>query len=583
MTETLNQFQNALRSTVAVLADRKDILVAFKGQEVVVQKDSVTLPRIEDDRDRVRGLSDRAALRLGYHDAASHEAMRPDHQGSRQVFDRLECLRYEVLGSAGMVGIANNLHVSLERYYDDVALELETEERIAEVVYLALRRDWGYPIPKRMVFVVEEWRSWMEERLDTVTWYGLRAALTDQAEYARRVLRLINDLWPQKERETSESDSSESDSSENDSPESDSPENSPSSEQKTSAPEEEETLVAAAAVQENTGGSQDVSRDRQAQRDIRLHNQSESREYAVFTDRFDEVAMADRFCDPSELSKLRASLDRKVQPYQRVITRLANRLQRRLMARQKRSWRFDLEEGLLDCARLSRIVTTPGVPLSYKMDKQTDFPDTVITLLIDNSGSMRGRPIQLAALSADILARTLERCHVKVEILGFTTRSWKGGKAREEWVERGSPPYPGRLNEVCHIIYKEADVSWRRRWKNLGLMLQEGLLKENIDGEALLWAYRRLLGRPEARRVLIVISDGAPIDDATLSTNNGMYLDRHLRHVIKTIESHQRIELLAIGIGHDVARYYRRAVTLLDVDQLGRTMVEKLTELFLQR
>ena len=483
-----------------------------------------------------------------------------------------------------MVGIANNLHVSLERYYDDVALELETEERIAEVVYLALRRDWGYPIPKRMVFVVEEWRLWIEGRLDTVTWYGLRAALTDQAEYARRVLRLINDLWPQKERETSETDSSESDSSENDSPESDSPENSPSSEQKTSTPEEEETLVAAVAVQENAGSSQDVSRDPQAPpRDIRLHNQSESGEYAVFTDRFDEVAMADTFCEPSELSKLRASLDRKVEPYQRLITRLANRLQRRLMSRQKRSWRFDLEEGLLDCARLSRIVTTPGVPLSYKMDKQTDFPDTVITLLIDNSGSMRGRPIQLAALSADILARTLERCHVKVEILGFTTRSWKGGKAREEWIERGSPPYPGRLNEVCHIIYKEADVSWRRRWKNLGLMLQEGLLKENIDGEALLWAYRRLLSRSEARRILIVISDGAPIDDATLSTNNGMYLDRHLRHVIKTIESHRRIELLAIGIGHDVARYYRRAVTLLDVDQLGRTMVEKLTELFLQR
>jgi len=302
--------------------------------------------------------------------------------------------------------------------------------------------------------------------------------------------------------------------------------------------------------------------------------------YRAFTGQFDEVVPADALCDSDELTRLRALLDQQLSHLQSIIARLANRLQRRLLAKQTRSWEFDLEEGLLDCARLSRVVTNPAYPLSYKREKETTFRDTVVTLLIDNSGSMRGRPITVAAMSADILARTLERCGVKVEILGFTTRAWKGGQSRERWIAAGKPPNPGRLNDLRHIIYKAADAPWRRARRSLGLMLREGILKENIDGEALAWAHARLIARPEQRRILLVISDGAPVDDSTLSVNPGNYLERHLREIIGMIERTSPVQLAAIGIGHDVTRYYRRAVTIVDAEQLGGTMLDKLSELF---
>jgi cobaltochelatase CobT len=302
--------------------------------------------------------------------------------------------------------------------------------------------------------------------------------------------------------------------------------------------------------------------------------------YSTYTEDFDEVVEATELCDHDELLRLRHLLDQQIVHLQGVIARLANRLQRRLMAKQTRAWDFNLEEGILDTARLARIVANPTHSLTFKQEKDTDFRDTVVTLLIDNSGSMRGRPISVAAMSADILARTLERCNVKVEILGFTTRMWKGGQARERWIANGKPQKPGRLNDLRHIVYKSADQPWRRARKNLGLMLREGILKENIDGEALLWAYERLLGRPEQRRILMVISDGAPVDDSTLSVNPGNYLERHLREVIRFIETRSPVELIAIGIGHDVTRYYRRAVTIVDAEQLGGTMLEKLAELF---
>ena len=302
--------------------------------------------------------------------------------------------------------------------------------------------------------------------------------------------------------------------------------------------------------------------------------------YRVFCDEFDEIVDAAELCDPDELTRLRLLLDHQLEHLQGVIGRLANRLQRRLLAKQRRAWEFDLDEGLLDAARLARVVVNPLTPLSFKVEKDMEFRDTVVTLLIDNSGSMRGRPISIAAISADILARTLERCGVKVEILGFTTRAWKGGMARERWIQAGKPQQPGRLNDLRHIVYKAADAPWRRARKNLGLMLREGILKENIDGEALDWAHARLLGRPEQRRILMVISDGAPVDDSTLSVNTGNYLERHLKQVIEWIERTSPIELVAIGIGHDVTRYYRRAVTIIDAEQLGGTMVDKLAELF---
>ena len=303
-------------------------------------------------------------------------------------------------------------------------------------------------------------------------------------------------------------------------------------------------------------------------------------DYRAYTSRFDEMIEADELCDEEELGRLRAYLDQQLVHLQGAVTKLANRLQRRLMAQQNRSWEFDQEEGLLDAARLARVVVSPGHSLSYKIERDTDFRDAVVTLLIDNSGSMRGRPISIAAISADILARTLERCGVKVEILGFTTRAWKGGQAREAWLQAGRPAAPGRLNDLRHIVYKRADEPYRRARKGLGLMMREGLLKENIDGEALLWAHGRLIARPEERRILMVISDGAPVDDSTLSVNSGSYLEKHLRQVIAWIETRSPVELIAIGIGHDVTRYYQRAVTIMDAEQLGGTMVEQLAGLF---
>jgi cobaltochelatase CobT len=302
--------------------------------------------------------------------------------------------------------------------------------------------------------------------------------------------------------------------------------------------------------------------------------------YKAFTTAHDQIVDADELCDPEELTRLRAYLDQQLETLSSIVARLANRLQRRLLAQQSRAWTFDLEEGMLDAARLTRVIVDPTAPLSFKQEEETDFRDTVVTLLIDNSGSMRGRPIMVAAVCADILARTLERCGVKTEILGFTTQAWKGGKSREDWLAAGKPAAPGRLNDLRHIVYKAADAPWRRARKNLGLMMREGLLKENIDGEALLWAHQRIAMRPEERRILMVISDGAPVDDSTLSVNSGHYLERHLRAVISEIETRSPVELLAIGIGHDVTRYYRRAVTIVDVEQLGGVLVEQLAALF---
>ena len=314
--------------------------------------------------------------------------------------------------------------------------------------------------------------------------------------------------------------------------------------------------------------------------DWKRNDVGDNQPYRPYTDEYDEIIHAAELCDNEELTRLRHQLDQQLSHLQGVVGKLANRLQRRLLAQQTRSWEFDLEEGVLDAGRLSRVVSDPVAPLSFKRETDTDFRDTVVTLLIDNSGSMRGRPITVAAMSADILARTLERCGVKVEILGFTTRSWKGGSSRENWVGQGKPKNPGRLNDLRHIIYKSADMPWRRARPSLGLMLREGLLKENIDGEALLWAHNRLLGRPEQRRILMVISDGAPVDDATLSANPGNYLERHLREVINFIETKSDVELTAIGIGHDVTRYYKRAVTIIDAEELGGTMMASLAELF---
>jgi cobaltochelatase CobT len=445
--------------------------------------------------------------------------------------------------------------------------------------------------------MVDMWRADVESAAGR-DFQKLKEALANQDAFARAARQLIRDLklgdesadlQDEDQDDSQDQENADGQSNETGEDQSDSSESQgygAQGEETEDASEQEDAseTVADQAQTEMQMGSGDEEEPGRAERPWlppgALSNEPLGQQYHAYTVKFDEIVDADQLCDAEELGRLRNHLDQQLSHLQGVIGKLANRLQRRLMAQQNRSWEFDLDEGTLDAARLARIVANPMHALSFKKEKDTNFRDTVVSLLIDNSGSMRGRPITVAAMSADILARTLERCGVKVEILGFTTRAWKGGQSREQWLAAGKPANPGRLNDLRHIIYKPADAPWRRARKNLGLMLREGILKENIDGEALLWAHNRLLARTEERKIMMVISDGAPVDDSTLSVNPGNYLERHLRDVIDWIETRSPVELIAIGIGHDVTRYYRRAVTIVDADQLGGTMMEQLASLF---
>src|SRR5205809_1293069 len=492
-----------------------------------------------------------------------------------------------------MVGVAANLSAMLDEQYRRQGFERiteRTESTMAEAVRLltreALTREPPPPSARR---VVDLWRPWLEGKIGKDI-AELDRTVMDQDGYARATRRLIQDL----DIDLGEIDDSSSDDNQGQGEETDSENQADNGESASagaqpsmdgspadSADADAEEDGEAEADGEMMPGASDDDPGRPGRPGVMPRGRpDETAIYRAFSMAADEVVEADSLCDADELGRLRHLLDQQLSHLQSVIARLANRLQRRLMAKQTRAWEFDLDEGILDAARLSRVVTNPILPLSYKRERETEFRDTVVTLLIDNSGSMRGRPSTVAAMSGDILARTLERCAVKVEILGFTTRAWKGGQSRERWVQDGKPRNPGRLNDLRHIVYKSADAPWRRARKNLGLMLREGLLKENIDGEALDWAHRRLLARTEQRRILMMISDGAPVDDSTLSVNPGNYLERHLRWVIDDIETRSPVELIAIGIGHDVTRYYRRAVTIVDAEELGGAMTDKLAELF---
>ena len=496
-----------------------------------------------------------------------------------------------------MAGVAANLSAALDERYRRQGFDRITDREqapLAEVMRLLARESLtGEPPPACARQAVELWRPWVEEKIGHEI--DRLARLTgDQDAYAREVRRLLTEMdldvgtdeepEPEEQEQEDEGDQEESEPQDQ---QRQGEQVSADSDAADSEPQEGAESEADMAGEETEGdmseesGADDSETPGQPWRpDFDGMNDPDHVAYKAFTTEFDEVVDAADLCDPDELARLRLMLDQQLQHLQGVIARLANRLQRRLMAKQTRAWEFDLEEGILDAGRLARVVVNPLTPLSFKQESDTEFRDTVVSLLIDNSGSMRGRPIGIAAISADILARTLERCGVKVEILGFTTRAWKGGQAREKWIQAGKPERPGRLNDLRHIVYKGADAPWRRARRNLGLMLREGILKENIDGEALLWAHNRLLGRPEQRRILMVISDGAPVDDSTLSVNAGNYLEVHLKRVIEWIERASPVELLAIGIGHDVTRYYRRAVTIVDAEQLGGTMIDKLAELF---
>ena len=547
----------------------------------------------------LRGEADAYALKHRYHDEALHRKLAPGGSLSRAIFNAVETARCEAIGARQMDGTKQNLAVLEARRSFEAGLSRPSDDehgRLADVMRLMVReRLTGEAAPTEAALAVEGQRKWLEESighlLDT-----LEDKVEDQRALSVVSRSMISHLLGDGDGDqiNPEDQDQQPDDGEGDAADDTSSEDGDGEEGEASGAESSEESEGESADDDaSSEAALDDMDDTEAEAGEGKHegavpwrpnrpldNLPDALFYKIFATEFDEVIKAEELCDVEELERLRKYLDQQMAHLSGAVSKLANRLQRRLLAQQRRHWNFDLEEGVLDAGRLARVVTDPLRPLSYKLESDTEFKDTVVTLLLDNSGSMRGRPISIAAISADILSRTLERCGVKVEILGFTTKAWKGGQSREKWLQAGRPQKPGRLNDLRHIIYKTADSPWRRARRNLGLMMREGLLKENIDGEALMWAHNRLIGRTEERRILMVISDGAPVDDSTLSVNSGTYLENHLRQVIKWIESRSPVELIAIGIGHDVTRYYQRAVTILDAEQLGGAMTEQLAELF---
>lgn len=599
----LEAFKAILSGTARAMARDAEVEVSFTadaphmaGKAIKVPTPARTLPR--DQVALARGFADASALRLRHHNPALHNRAAPADAIARAVYDAAEQARVEAIGARGMAGVRDNLSHALDmrlktdpitraRGFDEVPLS-------TAVALLVRERLTGEAVPEVARAGVDLVRGWIEDKAGSDL-DALPLALDDQRAFQQLTASLLEHLAlvesndPQEP--TDESGEAEQDSAEEDNQEGDDGEEQPGDSDATTETRGEQSEG------ESDDGEAEYSDDLDAMSDDDADGMGDEGmlpvrpnrpmsdlppgfDYKTYTTAHDEIIAATELCDADELVRLRGFLDQQMAPLQGAVTKLANRLQRRLMAQQSRSWEFDQEEGMLDAARLARIVIDPTHSLSYKIERDTEFRDTVVTLLIDNSGSMRGRPISIAAISADIMARTLERCGVKTEILGFTTRAWKGGQSREDWLAAGRPPLPGRLNDLRHVLYKRADEPYRRARNSLGLMMREGLLKENIDGEALLWAHARLIARPEERRILMVISDGAPVDDSTLSVNSGIYLERHLRQVIEWIETRSPVQLVAIGIGHDVTRYYKRAVTIMDAEQLGGTMVEQLAGLF---
>ncbi len=596
-------FKRALSHAARALAEQAELEVRFGSNGPRLTDGVLTLPHPPRDprgpeSAALRGQADRLALRLANHDAGLDARLRPTDINAAEVFDAVEQARIEAIGARELRGVRRNLDSALlTRLEKSGALRAEAEQvPVAEAAALLLReRMTGEPAPDGARAMLDRVRAELEAKAGAEL-DALAASGDDQAAFGARLKDLLRAL----DLDPGDADGGDSEEDgEDDAEKPDQDEAEPDEQEEQDGGDGGESLDGSADDQsadderparpDGTPGETDGEGQEEApelsEGEHPNHQQTQDdgravEVYHAFTTAFDEVIDAAELCDPMELDRLRALLDAQLSTLGSVVSRLANKLQRRLLAQQNRSWMFDLEEGMLDTARLTRVITDPTSPLSFKMESESPFRDTVVTLVLDNSGSMRGRPIMVAAVCADILARTLERCGVKVEILGFTTRAWKGGQSREAWISAGKPANPGRLNDLRHIIYKSADAPWRRSKKNLGLMMREGLLKENIDGEALEWAHDRLLARPEARRIMMVISDGSPVDDSTQSANAALYLDKHLRQVIEKIETRSSVELLAIGIGHDVTRWYRRALTIVDVEQLAGAMTEKLAELF---
>ena len=597
-------FKKALAEATKVMADDTELTVNYSVDPSGMSGDTMRLPQVSRRMTReevllARGTADALALRRKYHDEGVASRYAPSGDMARELYDAMESARCEAMGARDMPGTASNIDVkiqneALRRGYDQVTSASEAPLAVS-AGYLIRHLATGRPLPEAAANVMELWRGFIEAQAGE-TLENLDETIADQAAFAKFARRVISDLGygDQLGDDPDDLDDEMNDESEETAEEEEQPD---SSGQDDSDEEEADASPEQAQEQQQDESQAQVSADDMAEEEVTDETEMPDGEapleppapqpvsdadpdYRVFLDTHDEEIAAEDLAEPQELERLRAYLDQQLEPLKGAVSRLANKLQRRLQAQQNRSWEFDKEEGVLDAGRLARVVANPTTPLSFKVEKDTEFRDTVVTLLLDNSGSMRGRPISIAAICADVLARTLERCNVKVEILGFTTRAWKGGLSREAWLNDGRPQLPGRLNDLRHIIYKSADAPWRRVRPNLGLMMKEGLLKENIDGEALEWAHRRMVGRPEARKILMVISDGAPVDDSTLSVNPANYLEKHLRDVIAMVEKKKQVELLAIGIGHDVTRYYDRAVTITDVEQLAGAMTEQLAALF---
>ncbi|WP_065320796.1 cobaltochelatase subunit CobT [Tritonibacter mobilis] len=597
-------FKKALAEATKVMANDTELTVNYSVDPSGMSGDTMRLPQVSRRMTReevllARGTADALALRRKYHDEGVASRYAPSGDMARELYDAMESARCEAMGARDMPGTASNIDVkiqneALRRGYDQVTSASEAPLAVS-AGYLIRHLATGRPLPEAAANVMELWRGFIEAQAGE-TLENLDETISDQAAFAKFARRVISDLGygDQLGDDPDDLDDEMNDESEETAEEEEQPD---SSGQDDSDEEEADASPEQAQEQQQDESQAQVSADDMAEEEVTDETEMPDGEapleppapqpvsdadpdYRVFLDTHDEEIAAEDLAEPQELERLRAYLDQQLEPLKGAVSRLANKLQRRLQAQQNRSWEFDKEEGVLDAGRLARVVANPTTPLSFKVEKDTEFRDTVVTLLLDNSGSMRGRPISIAAICADVLARTLERCNVKVEILGFTTRAWKGGLSREAWLNDGRPQLPGRLNDLRHIIYKSADAPWRRVRPNLGLMMKEGLLKENIDGEALEWAHRRMVGRPEARKILMVISDGAPVDDSTLSVNPANYLEKHLRDVIAMVEKKKQVELLAIGIGHDVTRYYDRAVTITDVEQLAGAMTEQLAALF---
>ncbi len=597
-------FKKALAETTKVMADDPDLAVSFTVDPPGATRETVRLPQVSRRMTReevllARGTSDAYALHHKFHDPAVAARYLPQGQMARDLYEAMENARVEAVGARHMPGTAGNIDAkigneALRKGYDQIRDKSEAPLATA-AGYLIRHLATGRDLPGGAANVMELWRGYIEEQCGE-TLDDLEACLHDQQAFAKFARQLIDDmgygdqLGDDPDDIPPEEEDEETGEDDEDQPESTGDDDSDDGDEAEAQPEQsqEETQDASEAqVNLDEDASDELEEDMERpEGEAPLEPPAPQPisdadpDYKVFSTDNDEEIGAEDLAEAAELERLRAYLDQQLEPLKGAVSRLANKLQRRLQAQQNRSWSFDQDEGILDAGRLARVVANPTTPLSFKVEQDTEFRDTVVTLLLDNSGSMRGRPISIAAICADVLARTLERCQVKVEILGFTTRAWKGGLSREGWLADGRPQAPGRLNDLRHIIYKRADAPWRRTRENLGLMMKEGLLKENIDGEALEWAHRRLERRPEARKILMVISDGAPVDDSTLSVNPANYLEKHLRDVIAMVEKRRAVELTAIGIGHDVTRYYDRAVTITDVEQLAGAMTEQLASLF---